>query len=72
MISNLAKQLVREVQGESKLKIGKVVMHPKDGKVKIVGGSFWGEYGVSNFWEWRKIKVDGTLSRKICCGYGWM
>lgn len=35
----------------------------------ITSGQYRGEYGVSNYWTWRKIKKDGTLSKKEYAGY---
>ena len=63
--------LVEEVSGKSKLAIGKTLMHPDGYKVKIISGQFWGEYGLSNFWYWRKVLKNNKLSKKVYCGYGW-
>lgn len=54
------------------LEIGMETVHPETGKlVKIVDGQYWGMYGLSNFWWWRKIMPDGSLSEALEQGYGW-
>lgn len=54
------------------LEIGMETTHPVTGRrVKIVGGEYWGDHGISNFWYWRRIKKDGTLFKKLEHGYGW-
>ena len=72
MVHQFVKDMAREVLGESKLRIGKIVKHPTMGKVKIVGGQYWGTYGVSNFWEWKKVLPNGKLKNHTYSGYGWM
>ena len=64
-------QLCKDVVGKSKMKVGAVLKHPDGYKVKIVSGQYWGTYGLSNHWDWRRVKKDGTLSKKIYSGYGW-
>lgn len=64
-------ELVEGVFGKPTLEVGMIITHPKTGKlVKITGGSYWGTYGVSNFWYWREVLTDGTLSKNEDCGYG--
>ncbi len=38
--------------------------------VFILSGQYLSNGRVSNFWYWRRVKPDGTLSRKTSCGYG--
>ena len=64
------RELVESVCKTS-LKVGATVKHPDGRTVRIIDGRFWGEHGVSNFWFWREVKPDGSLSRKKECGYGW-
>lgn len=71
MVQQWVKDLTESVLGKSKLKIGKILKHPDGYKVKIIDGQYWGEYGVSNFWYWRRILPNGRLSKKKECGYGW-
>lgn len=71
-VAQWVKDLDEKVFGKSKLAAGKVVTHPDGRQVKITGGQYWGEYGVSNFWEWHEVRADGTLAKKQECGYGWM
>ena len=67
-----AEKFTSSVIPPSKRKVGGDFIH-KDGRtVRIVGGQYWGTHGLSNFWDWREILADGTLSEKIECGYGWM
>lgn len=44
--------------------VGAIIKHPDGYKVKIVSGQY-------RVWEWRKVKKDGTLSKKTYSGYGW-
>jgi hypothetical protein len=51
---------VKDIVGPSPIKIGQTVM--RDGRmVKIIAGRYWGEHGISNWWEWREIRADGSL-----------
>jgi hypothetical protein len=70
MINRTVKALVEKTLKPT-LKIGKIVQHPDGYLVKIIDGQFWGEYGVSNFWHWKRVLKNGKLSKKVECGYGW-
>lgn len=50
--------------------IGDQIIHPTHGLVELVGGQFWGTYGISNFWYWRKIGKRGKPIGKLYSGYG--
>lgn len=67
----IARRITEEHFGPSPFKIGDRVEHPTGRTVEIVGGQYWGTHGLSNFWDWREVRADGTLSRKKECGYGW-
>lgn len=54
----------------SQMEVGKRLRHPDGRMVEVVDGVRWGEFGLSNFWEWREIREDGSLG-KIERGYGW-
>ncbi len=70
-VSPEMQKLVQDVFGKSTLEVGMIITHQKTGKlVKITRGSYWGAYGVSNFWHWREVLPDGTLSKDEECGYG--
>ena len=56
---------------EIRLYVGLVTKHPDGRTVKIVEGQFYGRYGLSNFWCWREVLPDGSLSEKLEHGYGW-
>jgi len=36
---------------------------------KIISGRYWGDHGVSNFWEWQYVLSSGKLGKKDS-GYG--
>lgn len=69
-ISVIAKKITEDVFGGSPFEIGDVVDHPDGRMVKIVGGQYWGDHGLSNFWSWQPVEKDGTLG-KLEHGYGW-
>lgn len=70
MVERWAKDMVERVCGGSPFEIGDIVTHKKHGQVKIVSGKYWGTYGISNFWNWKKVLPDGSLSKKTYHGYG--
>ena len=51
------------------LNVGSVYIYKKNTPVFIIYGSYMGEYGVSNYWYWKKILKDGSLSKKIYSDY---
>jgi len=54
------------------LEVGMVTTNPETGKaVRITDGQYWGEHGLSNFWYWREVLPDGSLSEVEGHGYGW-
>lgn len=55
------------------LEVGMVTKHPDGRTVKILSGHFLDPvYGrLSNFWNWREVLPDGTLSETLESGYGW-
>jgi hypothetical protein len=58
----------------SPLEIGMVTQHPADGRtVEIIDGQFLDPtYGrLSNFWWWREVFPDGSISLTEESGYGW-
>ncbi len=69
MVSNRVKEIVEEAIGCAPYKIGDVVQHASGKTVKIVGGQYWGEFGLSNFWLWREVLPGNKLGR-YGCGYG--
>lgn len=38
--------------------------------IKIIGGEFIGEFGLSNYWYWKRVNFDRTFSKRIYGGYG--
>ena len=69
-LSDVAKRMMEDLYGEAPFAVGDVVKHSKGHMVKIIGGQYWGTFGLSNFWYWRKVNDDETLGKKEC-GYGW-
>lgn len=51
--------------GAASLKVGRYYTHPDDGLIKIIGGQFWGEHGLSNHWTWTVLRTNEQSS-----GYG--
>jgi len=70
-MSEFGRAITESVLGQTKMAIGKRLKHPDGYMVKIVDGQWWGSHGLSNFWYWRRIKKDGSLSRRKESGYGW-
>ncbi len=68
MIEQWVKDIVENSSSGNQLEVGMVAKHPDGRTVRIVGGQYWGEYGVSNFWYWREVLPDGELGEKEC-GY---
>ena len=64
--------LVKRVVSPAAFQIGKVYEHPKHGPVYLESGYYLDPtYGrVSNFWNFKKIRADGTMSRKTFGEYG--
>lgn len=65
------RELTESVIGSSPFEVGDIVKRPDGRMVKIIGGHYWGTYGLSNFWYWREVLPDGKLSDKQESGYGW-
>lgn len=70
-VADFVKKIVEDVCGETKMRVGARLTHPDGRTVEITSGQFWGEHGVSNFWYWREVLSDGSLSEKEEHGYGW-
>ena len=70
MIEQWVKDLT-EKHCPNQMEVGKTLKHPDGRSVKIISGQFWGEHGLSNFWYWREVLPDGTLSETLEHGYGW-
>jgi hypothetical protein len=65
-----ARRITEELMPGS-MAIGKVVQHPDGRTVKVTSGQYWGTHGLSNFWYWREVMADGSLSETEEHGYGW-
>jgi len=72
-ILSLITRSINEGNG-SHLEVGMVTRHPKDGKIVYItkGEYLDSTYGrLSNFWHWREVLQDGSLSNNEEHGYGW-
>lgn len=67
----IGRQITEEAVGSTKMKVGKIVNHPKYGRVKILDGQFWGTFGLSNFWYWKKVDKKNKPYGRTFHGYGW-
>jgi hypothetical protein len=72
MVHPYFKNMVEDVMGGAPFAIGDVVQHPDGYEVKITDGAYWGHRGLSNFWYWKRVNDDGTLSETTEHGYGWI
>lgn len=71
-LRKIAREITEEVFGPAPFKIGDRVEHPSGRTVEIIGGQYWGERGISNFWYWKEVQADGSsFSSETECGYGW-
>jgi hypothetical protein len=70
-VSAAIRSLTESVIGGAPFAIGDRVTHPSGRTVEITGGQYWGTYGLSNFWYWREVMPDGSLSEIEEHGYGW-
>jgi hypothetical protein len=64
-------QLKHELESKCSMHVGKVLRHPDGRLVKVISGQFLRNGLVSNWWEWREVQPDGTLSANLESGYGW-
>lgn len=58
----MVEKWVKDIVGESPVRVGGRYRHPVDGAIEIMSGRFWGEHGVSNFWYWRVEATGETHS----------
>jgi hypothetical protein len=65
------REIVEREMGGAPFAVGDRVKHPDGRTVEITSGQYWGTYGLSNFWHWREVLADGTLSATDEHGYGW-
>lgn len=70
-LARIAAQMNAELAAQSKMKVGEVVMHPDGYKVYVTDGQYLSNGRVSNFWYWKRVNEDGSLSETTEHGYGW-
>lgn len=70
MVKPWAIEITEKYSGGTPFHIGDRMIHKKHGLVEIISGRYWGTYGISNFWDWKKVLPDGSLGDKIYSGYG--
>lgn len=67
-VEQWVKDITEDVFGRSPLKVG-MQIKTTDGRLfKVISGYYWGEFGISNFWNFLDITNNG--SGKEYCGYG--
>lgn len=71
MFGEIGRDIAEKMLGPAPFKIGDLVRHPFGHLVEITDGEYWGRMGLSNFWYWRDVLPDGTLSNEERSGYGW-
>lgn len=59
-VEKWVRDLVAEVIPPSILVVGRRFRH-KGRVVEIIGGTYWADYGISNYWYWRAVQADGSL-----------
>ena len=69
-IHPIGRAIVEKYCDVNAIEIGKRYPDSEGRLVEIEDGRFWGEYGVSNFWYWRLVQQDGSLSEILYHGYG--
>ena len=76
-LRGIARGLIRK-HFDNSLRVGRYSIYSENGKanlgagrpIMITGGQFMTEGGLSNFWYWKYVQPDGSLSVKGNCGYG--
>lgn len=63
------KDIVSEHFGSNHYEIGNRCIR-NDKVIEITDGQYWGTYGISNFWYWKEVLPDGSLSAETFHGYG--
>ena len=71
VFGDIGREIADKVFGPAPFKVGDLVRHPFGHLVEITDGEYWGRRGLSNFWYWRDVLPDGTLSKEEKSGYGW-
>lgn len=70
-VQHWVRDMTESVIGGPPFAVGDTVKHPDGRTVKIIAGRYWGLRGISNWWYWREVLPDGTLSANREHGYGW-
>ena len=71
MVEPWVKQIVEEVCGTDHIpEVGRKMKHSDGRTVLVTSGQYWGNHGVSNFWNWKEVKDDGSFGKEEC-GYGY-
>ncbi len=66
-----ASSINSDLESKSLMKIGKRLQHPDGYLVEITNGQYLSNGRVSNFWYWKRVNKNGTLSKVEEHGYGW-
>ncbi len=72
-LREIARAMNAGFEAKSSMKIGARIMHPDGYLVEVTDGQYLCKtYGrISNFWYWKRVNADGTLSEVVEHGYGW-
>ena len=60
------RQMIEDSSSSSTWEPGTITTHPDGYKVEIIDGQFYGTYGLSNFWTWKRLDTGVEED-----GYGW-
>lgn len=63
---------VEIVENPTELYCGLLTYHPDGYLIYFVSGDLWVDGRFSNYFSWKKVNEDGTLSDEIYNGYGWL
>ena len=70
-VAPFVREIVEKYIGPAPFAVGDRVKHPDGRLVEITDGQYWGEHGLSNWWGWRAVLKNGSLSKRRESGYGW-
>jgi hypothetical protein len=69
----VARKINESLAAKSSMAIGKRLMHPDGYLVEVTSGCYLDPvyHRVTNFWYWKRVNADDSLSTEEECGYGW-
>jgi len=66
-----ANGMIEELKTHQRFDVGDTMRHEDGRIVRVVGGQYWGTYGLSNHWSFKEVLADGSLGPKEH-GYGYV